>query len=754
MKVGDLLDGEQLPRSASGENKGKWRGCRVAGCFTALGLAGLLISADLGRPATDVLAAEAARSEEAPVVPGETPKQSRDSDFSKTGSGGAGEVDQPSSRPNEGHSAKLIPDQRAFLGSPDTLIDLADVFRDTEVGRNAQSLKMEVLRSKKDVAEAVIEGTVLRLKWGAKIGKKREILVRATTPEGVYVDTKFHVQLWQPDYWKLILTVIGGLGIFLLGMKSMSEGLQAIAGARLRRLIGVVADNRLIAAGTGTLVTMLVQSSSITTVMVVGFVNSGLMTLSQAVGVIMGANIGTTITGWILVLKVGVYGLPLAGGAAFVYLFAKRDRWRYTALACMGLGMIFLGLELMKDGFGVIKELPEFEAWFHTFEATSYVGVLKCALVGCVLTLVVQSSSATLGITIGLAQIGVIQFETAAALVLGENIGTTITAWLASFGSTTNAKRAAYFHVLFNSLGVVWITAAFPWYIMFIRYFITGDANTTMSLENVSAAEITAGIAATHTGFNIANTIMFLPLVGVLTSLLQRFIPERKADDEQAHLTNLDVRMLESPTIAIDQSRAEVLRMAVDCRKMMDGLRRVLTSNELDEERVKTILQLEDDQDAIQQEIVGFLSNLFAANVPHEVIDEARRQLRMADEYESASDCIATILKAHRRLHRIELRMPKAEMAEILELHDMVDAHLAFVSRSYEERRSDNFRDAIAQGETITKHAKGLVKRVLAKMPDESLVPQITVAFNRQVAAYRRVRDHLVNVAEAWVGEK
>jgi phosphate:Na+ symporter len=468
----------------------------------------------------------------------------------------------------------------------------------------------------------------------------------------------------------------------------------------------------------------------------------------------MGANIGTTITGWILVLKVGAYGLPLAGAAAFVYLFAKRDRWRYTALAFMGLGMIFLGLELMKDGFGVIKELPEFEAWFQTFEANSYFGVLKCALVGCVVTLVVQSSSATLGITIGLAQIGVIEFETAAALVLGENIGTTITAWLASFGSNTNAKRAAYFHVLFNTLGVAWITAVFPWYLMFIRYFITGDFNGDMSLEHVSPAQITAGIAATHTGFNVTNTIVFLPLVGVMTSFLQRFIPERAANGKKTHLTNLDIRMLESPAIAIERSRVEVMRMSDDCRRMMEELRQVLTSDILDEDRMKIILRLEDDQDTVQHEIVTFLADLLAANVPHKVIDEARRQLRMADEFESVSDCIATVLKSHRRLYRAESRMPEAEMTAILELHDMVGAYLTFVSKSCEQRSQQTFHDAIAQGESITKHAKALVKQVLAKIPDEKLVPPITLAFNRQVSAYRRVRDHLVNVAEALIGEK
>ena len=239
---------------------------------------------------------------------------------------------------------------------------------------------------------------------------------------------------------RLVCGLVGGLGLFLLGMKNMSDGLQAVAGASLRRLIGAVTGNRFAATAVGTLVTCIVQSSSVTTVMVVGFVNSGVMQLTQGVGVIMGANIGTTITGWILVLNIGKHGLPMLGLAAIVYLFSRGDRWRYWAMTIMGIGMVFFGLELMKDACAIIKGMPAFETWFKAFSATTYPGVLKCAAVGCVLTMIVQSSSATLGITISLATQGIISYETAAVPVLGENIGTTITAFLASLGTTTNAR--------------------------------------------------------------------------------------------------------------------------------------------------------------------------------------------------------------------------------------------------------------------------------------------------------------------------
>jgi len=414
---------------------------------------------------------------------------------------------------------KLIPDQKALFGTPETLIDLASLFKKSDLVKDGEKLKWEVVfNKKKKVVGAKIENDELILEW-KKTGKT-EIVIRATKSNGEIIDSKFMESVWVADYWKLAFTVIGGLGIFLLGMKSMSDGLQAIAGQGLRRMIALVTDNRIMATGAGVIATMVVQSSSITTVMVVGFVNSGFMMLSQAIGVIMGANIGTTFTGWILVLKIGKYGLPIMGIGIFVYLFSKHEKIRFFALFATGLGMVFFGLETMKDGFTMVKNLPEFESWFHEFDASTYFGVLKCAAVGCILTFIVQSSSATLGITIGLAQIQIIPFETAAALVLGENIGTTITAWLASFGATTNAKRAAYFHVLFNLVGVAWITAVFQWYLPIVESIVGTDPSTG-EINN-----ITTGIATVHTGFNVVNTLVFLPFSTILANLLVKHFPK------------------------------------------------------------------------------------------------------------------------------------------------------------------------------------------------------------------------------------
>lgn len=550
---------------------------------------------------------------------------------------------------------------------------------------------------------------------------------------------------------KMIFELAGGLGLFLLGMKNMSEGMQAVAGSGLRRIISAVTNNRLMATGVGVFVTCLVQSSSVTTVMVVGFVNSGLMNLSQAIGVIMGANIGTTITGWILVLKIGKYGLPMLGFSAFAYLFSKGDRIRYLAMAIMGVGMVFFGLELMKDACGLIKDLPEFEAAFQRFQANSYFGVLMCMAAGCFLTVIVQSSSATLGITIALATEGVIGYETAAALVLGENVGTTITALLASIGATTNARRSAYFHVLFNMIGVLWISLIFFQYVKFIPWLI--NVNVDPNAAPVTDEAMTAAIASTHTVFNVVNTLAFLPFGGRFAHLLERLVPD-KAHKEKPHLTNLDVRMLETPVIGIEQSRREIIRMAEGCEEMMVWLEELMRQDEMDEQLVRKLFHREDVLDAVQDEVVLFMTNLLAGNVPHDVIEEGRRQLRMADEYESISDYIRSILKFQLKLREQGHGFDEKHRCDLLKLHEEVASYLKLVSDAYRDRQWDVITQSNTMASEIKHHAKKLRKEHIEWLSHEKVEPFVNVAFTSTLNSYARVRDHTMNVAEALAGEK
>ena len=546
--------------------------------------------------------------------------------------------------------------------------------------------------------------------------------------------------------FRLIGSLIGGLGIFLLGMKSMSEGMQAVAGQSLRRIIALVTNNRLLAVAAGAMVTCIVQSSSITTVMVVGFVNSGLMNLRQSVGVIMGSNIGTTITGWILVLNIGKYGLPILGSAVFVYLFSREDRWRYWGMSIMGVGMVFFGLEIMKDACAIIKETPSFEQWFQQFHADSYFGVLKCALIGCVMTALIQSSSATLGITISLATQGLIDYPTAAALVMGENVGTTITALFASLGATTVARRAAYFHSIFNLIGVFWITSIFQYYQQFVQYLVGIESGAS----DISEIQMRAAIATSHSMFNIANTCLFLPLLPMMVGLLERLV-RGKDYKEKPKLTNLDLRYLESPSMAIEQSRNEVRKMGDGCEKMISWLSQLRDQEEMDSELEDRLKHREQVFDSVQDEVSAFVTDLLAKALPHAVAEEARRQLTMADEYESISDYFVSLEKFDRKLRKDGFRFSEEQRRQLNELNQLVLEYLKSVNVSVNTNNQNVLRDTDGVSKRIRSQVKQFRKQHLEELSIGEIAPQISVAYLASLNAYARVRDHLDSIAESIV---
>ena len=625
---------------------------------------------------------------------------------------------------------------------------------------------------------------------------------------------------------EIIFQVCGGLGIFLLGMKNMSEGMQAVAGDRLRKMIGAITNNRILASGVGTLVTCIIQSSSVTTVMVVGMVNASIMTLTQAIGVILGANIGTTITGWILVVKIGKYGLPLLGISTFFYLFSKKDTIRFFAMFLVGLGMVFFGLQLMKHGFAPIKELPGFEAWFHKFQPDTYLGVWKCVMVGAVLTAIVQSSSATLGITMALALTGAINFHTAAALILGENIGTTITAFLASLGAFTNARRAAYAHVIFNLLGVCWITFLFVPYTNLIDRVITKtqvcDTPAIVSLQESdpkvveyasrykipekalyftgsngerinSAGDILgeedsyvraedfkqsvekhkltdlplytthgveypftqSAIAYTHSGFNIVNTLLFLPFVGILSRFLMWLVPDRKTV-EKPHLTYLNVRMLDTPAIALEQSYKELIKMGTMSTAMLHELKPVISNADPDPAVTQAIFQKENDLDVIQKEIVEFIGDMMAGNVTHEITQEASAHLRMADELESISDYVQNLLKLRLKARDTEQQFSQGGLEDLTTLHANVAEYLDMTCEaiSHKNKTSDFFSEMQTKGLAVTNLMKECRTRHLVEVGKSQVNPLMSLIYTDMLTAYRRIKDHAFNIAEVLIGEK
>ncbi len=564
----------------------------------------------------------------------------------------------------------------------------------------------------------------------------------------------------MPQAITIIFHVFGGLGIFLLGMKNMSDGMQAVAGERMRKLIGLATDNRLMGVGAGAAVTGLIQSSSVATVMVVGMVNAGLMTLKQAIGIIVGANVGTTITAWIMAYSLEQYGLPIIGFSALFYLFSKSDRIRFIAVFVLGLGMVFFGLELMKQGLSPIKNMPEFVAWFSRFQADSYWGVVKCIMVGAAVTAIIQSSSATVGITMALAGTGIINFPTAAGLILGENIGTTITPVLASLGTITNAKRAAYAHVIFNILGVLWIFPLFFIYtkgvVWFTTTFLGCELPDVAVYTDISATYPNAekAIAVTHTGFKILNMLVFLPWVGIYTRFLIWLVPERTT--EKPRLTYLNVRMLDTPAIAVEQSYKELIKMARMSRDMIQSFKRMLSNDEPDRDLARDIFRKENDLDVIQKEIVEFIGDMMAGNITHEVMQDASSHLRMADELESISDYVEGLLKLRLKMRNTGLQFSEGGLKDLIDLHESVEEYINLIDEgiSREDDSSDYFSEMRTKGLAVTNLMKECRDRHLVRVGDCVVSPLMSLIYTDMLTAYRRIKDHAFNIAEVLAGEK
>ncbi len=554
-------------------------------------------------------------------------------------------------------------------------------------------------------------------------------------------------------HFPMIFAIFGGLAIFLLGMNYMSSGLQTVAGPKLRSLIGAVTNNRFMAATLGVLVTMIVQSSSVTTVMVVGFVNSGIMTLTQALGVIFGANIGTTITGWIIALKVGKYGLPILAVAAVIYLFSKKDRVKYTAMAFMGIGMIFFGLQMMKYGFKPVSKDPAFQQFFELFvfdlsngfTFVTYLSVWKCVFIGAILTAIVQSSSATLGITITLAVTGALNFETAAALVMGQNIGTTITAFLASLNTNTAAKRAALGHFLFNVFGVVWVTAIFGWY-------VGGVESVFTKIFGHDSSNLPAKIAMVHSGFNIVNTVVFVSILPMIAKLLLKLVPE-KSYKEKKHLSSLGtISMHESPALAIEEAKIEVDKMGKSLIEMNSNLHTIIKEGEFPEKDVKKVFESEEKLDIYQAEISSFLLDILATKeLSHESAETIQGLFRFADEYESISDYMTSILKRLLKLREEEIVVGKDELADILELHGQMEEYLHRVTKSVELCRFDTDPKLATEAGLVKESFKEKRRAHLARISGSATSPLFTVSYMDVLTFYRKINDHLTNVSEVIV---
>ncbi len=562
------------------------------------------------------------------------------------------------------------------------------------------------------------------------------------------------------DILIILLTVCGGLGIFLLGMKHLSEGLQATAGGELRKFMAHATSMRLVGVGTGIISTLIVQSSSIITVMLVGFVSTALLTLPQAINVLIGANIGTTGTVWIIAYApnpqmLGFAGLTLGG---ILYFFLRGERVHNIGLTLIGLGLVFLGLYFMSKGVMPIRENPQIAKFFETLDASTFGGVLTVALASLLLTAVIQSSAATLAIAMMMASQQLISYEVAIAVLFGANIGTTATGWIAALGGgTADAKRTALAHTLSNVIGSLVFLPFFAQFVHFGQWLFPNwnEVSTAIvSGQEVSVcSHMMAPIAVTDTFFAICRGILLFPFVKPFARLIERII--KQPENEKPHLSTLVVGARLSPVIACDQALQEVQFMRDSNIDLLECVRKVL-ADESDEEIENHIVHREDILDNVQREVTEFLGGIMTKRLALDVAERARRLLRLTDELESVSDEAAAILRVVKRLRKKKQNISEVSRQNLLAVSDRVSYFAHKVTPLIASPRPYINLDAIQNKsrelhEYIRECRKIQISRVGPEDPTSSLrvLGELDI-----INAYERVRSYYLNIAETLAGGK
>jgi phosphate:Na+ symporter len=548
--------------------------------------------------------------------------------------------------------------------------------------------------------------------------------------------------------FKMAYTAIGGLGIFVLGMKYLSDSLQMLSGGLIRKAISSMTTNRILAVLVGIFVTCFVQSSSITTVMVVGLTNAGLMQLTQAIGVILGANIGTTITGWILAIQVGKYGLLLIALGIFPMLFSKNDVISATAKVLVALGLVFFGLEIMSDAFKPLRKDEGFMNLMLMLDGRTLLSVLGCVAIGCLMTMVIQSSSAMLGITIALAATGAIPLYTAIALVMGENIGTTITAQFAAIGGTITARRAAMAHTVFNVLGVIIILFFFSTYVDLIEQFVPGQSSFVDDKGNYPY--IAAHIAMAHSAFNITATLFVLPFLGQLARLVTKLVPEREGAARGAF------KYIGSPgtipvSMGISMVFEELKRMQARVHKALRHAGSYLQRDLKGRDRFyRKVTAIEDETDVMQHEITTFVVTLMqAGNASNSQSDRAFSYVRAADELESIADYSASLCSYMKRLDKHELDYSPEAWEDLLDYHREVFAFFVLVCNDFTATDAVSSRKIYDEANRLNDLADSIRDRHLKRMKEGCCGALPSLTFSDMAVALRRIKNHTVNLHEA-----
>ena len=544
------------------------------------------------------------------------------------------------------------------------------------------------------------------------------------------------------DYATIILGFAGGLGLFIYGMQVMASGLQKAAGNSLKKILEVLTKNKFLGVLLGIGVTAIIQSSSATTVMVVGFVNAGLMNLQQTVGIIMGANIGTTVTGWLVssVQWAGVFSpenlAPIAVfiGAALA-IFSKKQTVNQIGEILVGFGMLFIGIEMMSTGVEPLQHLPAFKEAFTQFGRNPLLGVL----VGAVVTAVIQSSSASVGILQSLSLTGLVSWNSAVYIIMGQNIGTCVTALLSSVGTSKNAKGAAYIHLLFNVIGSVFFSILAAIFFTFYHDF---------GFQKIGMVEI----SLIHTGFNIANTVIMFPFSGLFVKMAEKLatVTSKNTGDDETVPVHLDDRILSTPSIAMSNCTKEIVRLGNMSLKNLTAACESLENR--DGSRVEKILEREKNIDNLTKAITAYLVKLCNSNLTKQENTNATGMFHIVNDMERIGDHAENIIEMTQQMIADDLELSKKGIDD---LKKMAEESLKSV-RNCIIALSDNDIDfaekEIKEEERVDNLEKQIRGEHMQRLTSGECNPRVGVIFLDALTNLERVSDHALNVAQGVIG--
>ncbi len=548
----------------------------------------------------------------------------------------------------------------------------------------------------------------------------------------------------------LIFGVVGGLGLFLFGMGLMSDGLKKVAGQRMRSLLESLTKRRVIGVLVGAFVTCLIQSSSATTVMTVGFVNAGLLTLKQALCVVLGANVGTTFTAWLVSVfgiggfKITAFALPAIGVGFLLRTLGRRDRIRNTGLIILGFGLLFIGIGFMKDAFGPVKGSEQVQ------DALIWLGKnpILAVLAGTAITVLLQSSSASIAMVQVLAFQGAfgtdwdLAFRVAIPFILGDNIGTTITAQLAALQTSRNAKRTAMGHTFFNVIGVLYMLP-----IVWAGWF--GDAVEIVTPFELSKQSIMVHIAVAHSMFNVFNTILFLPLIGWLEAVVMKVLPVTDRERAEEPVV-LERHLLNTPELALEQATREIIRMARSAREAVNAAVEGLTEN--DRRKLDSARRTEDAIDAFQYEITAYIAALSRREISGSLSIKLPVFLHTVNDLERAGDHAVNIVEIAERKIDQKLSFSNLAEKEIARLKQEVNEMFDHITEALEKTDVAAAKAALMNEENLNNMQLDFRRSHVKRMTEGLCLPQTGLIFIDLVDNVEKIGDHLTNIAQAVIG--